>query len=93
MADEPKGEIEIIPPGEDDDASSRIWIAAGSRRIKVVKLGPFGSLLLTLAGGLFLLLGLAFFTGVFLILAPLALLLAGAAYLTGRLENPFKRLR
>jgi hypothetical protein len=93
MAEEPRGEIEIIPPGEDEDASPRVWIASGSRRIKVVKLGPFASLLTMLAGGLFLLLGLAFFTSVFLVLAPIAFLLAGAAYLTGRLANPFKRLR
>jgi hypothetical protein len=93
MAEDPKGEIEIIPPGEDDDASSRIWIASSSHQIKVVKLGPFGSILLTVAAGLFLLLGIAFFTSAFLILAPIALLLAGAAYLTGRLGNPFKRLK
>lgn len=93
MVDKPKGEVEIIPPGEDEEPSSRIWIATGSHRIKVVKLGPFGSLLLAMAAGLVLLLGLAFFTSAFLILAPVAALLAGAAYISGRLGNPFKRLK
>ena len=52
MSDEPRGEIEIIPPGkkpEDDFATSRIWISSGSGEVKFVKLGPFQSLLLGVA--------------------------------------------
>jgi hypothetical protein len=90
---EPRGSVEIIPPGEETRESSRIWIAGGSHRVKIVKLGPFGSLLMAVAIGLVLLLGLAFFASAFLIIVPVAALLAAAAYLSGKLGNPFKRLR
>ena len=52
MSDDRKGEIEIIPPGEssrqereDDFATSGVWISSGSGGMKMVRLGPFQSLL------------------------------------------------
>jgi hypothetical protein len=91
--DERSGRMEIIPPDAPPRDQSRIWIASGSHHVKIVKLGPFGSLLMALAIGLILLLGLAFFASAFLILVPLAALLAAGAYLSGKFGNPFKRLR
>jgi hypothetical protein len=90
---EPQSSIEIIPPGEETREPSRIWIMNGSHSVKIVRLGPLGSLFMAVAIGLILLLGLAFFASAFLILVPVAALLAGAAYLSGKLGNPFKRLR
>lgn len=92
MADD-KGEIEIIPPGEDDGATSRIWIATGEGNVKVIKLGPFGALALGLAVLLLLALGFFFLSGLFLVLVPVALLLVGGAYLSGLVGAAFKRLK
>jgi hypothetical protein len=92
MIEEPKGEVEIIPPGE-DGASSRIWIATGAHSVKVVKLGPFSGLLLALAIGLIMALGLVFLSGVFLILVPVVALLGVGAWLSGLLGGSFRRLR
>lgn len=89
---EPKGPVEIIPPGVETNASSRIFISMGSQRVKVVKLGPIGSLLLGLACALGLALGFIFLTGVFLVLVPVVLVLGAIAYLTGASGNPFRRL-
>ena len=91
--DERAGRIEILPPEAPSRDQSRIWIASGTRHVKIVNLGPFGSLLMAVAVGLVLLLGLVFLTSAFLILIPVAALLAAAAYVSGKLGNPFKRLR
>ena len=48
MNEEPKGRVEIILPGEETDAS-RIWVATGAGRVKVVKLSPWQSLIVTAA--------------------------------------------
>lgn len=90
-AGKPSGEVEIIPPGVETGPSSRVWISAGSQRIKVVKLGPIGSILLAAAFALALALGFIFLTGVFLALIPVVLVLATIAYLTGVSGNPFRR--
>ncbi len=93
-----KGEIEIIPPGEDASHSgsspSRIWVSTGRGEVKFIKLGPFGSLMLGL--GLLVLLGLGFFllSGLFLILVPIAALLGVGAWLSGLLGvGSARRLR
>ena len=91
-------DIEIIPPGEDprddDAASGRIWISTGGGEAKVVKLGPFGALMLGL--GMLFLLGLGFFflTSLFLVLVPIMAALGVGAYLAGLVgAGPFRRLR
>lgn len=89
---EPKGPVEIIPPGVETNASSRIFISTGSQRIKVVKLGPIGSILLAAGMALALALGFIFLTGVFLVLVPVVVVLGAIAYLTGASGNPFRRL-
>ncbi len=93
-----RGDIEIIPPGEDpreDYADSgRIWISTGGGEVKFVKLGPFGALMLGL--GMLFLVGLGFFflTSLFLVLAPVAAALGVGAYLAGLVgAGPFRRLR
>ncbi|WP_363350614.1 hypothetical protein [Methylocystis echinoides] len=97
MSDEPRGEIEIIPPGkkpEDDFATSRIWISSGSGEVKFVKLGPFQSLLLGVALLVFIGLGLFFLSSLFLILAPAVVLLGAGAWIAHKLGfGPFRRLR
>lgn len=90
--EKPSGEVEIIPPHVETQASSRIWISTGSHRVKVVKLGPIGSALLALGLAIALALGFIFLTGVFLVLVPVVLVLGAIAYLTGASGNPFRRL-
>lgn len=92
MTEEPKGEVEIIPPGEEDDGP-RIWIGSGTTRIKVIKLGPFGSLAAAVTGIAILMLAFALFSGLALILIPVALLLGAGAYVSGLLGGSSKRLR
>jgi len=91
-------DIEIIPPDkdprDDDAASGRIWISTGGGEVKVVKLGPFGALMLGL--GMLFLLGLGFFflTSLFLVLVPIMAALGVGAYLAGLVgAGPFRRLR
>ena len=95
--------IEIIPPGpaqepseffDEVPVSGQIWIAGGGGRARIVRLGPFGSLVVG-AAALFLLgLGFFFMTGLFLIVAPIVLLLGAGAWLAGSAGiGPFRRLR
>ena len=99
MSDEPKGEIEIIPPGEDsrrgdDFATSRIWISSGPGEVKFVKLGPFQSMMLGVGLLLFMGLGLFFLSSLFLILVPALALLGVGAWVAGKLGfGPLRRLR
>lgn len=92
-----RGDIEIIPPGDDpreDAASGRIWISTGGGEVKFVKLGPFGASMLGL--GMLALMGLGFFflTSLFLILVPVMAVLGVGAYLAGLVgAGPFRRLR
>ncbi len=90
---EPRGRIDILPPGEEEQDASRIYIATGSHRIKIVKLGPIGSLMMMAAVTLVMLLGFMFFASAFLIILPVAALLAAGAYVSGLIGNPFRRLR
>lgn len=101
MSDEPRGEIEIIPPGEDPRrrdgdafATSRIWISSGGGDVKFVKLGPLQSL--ALGAGLLLFIGLCLFflSGLLLILVPAVALLGAGAWVANALGfGPFRRLR
>ncbi|WP_292527899.1 hypothetical protein [Methylocystis sp.] len=84
MNEEPKGRVEIILPGEETDAS-RIWVATGAGRVKVVKLSPWQSLLVTAALLLFLFIGFTLLSGAFLVLLVIAVVAAGFAYLAGLL--------
>jgi hypothetical protein len=88
MADEPKGRVEIIMPGEERSAM-RVWVATNSHEIRVVKLSPLQSFGVAIGLLLVLWLGFLFLSGVFLILAPFALLVAAGAYIAGLLG--FKR--
>jgi len=97
MSEERKGEIEIIPPGqerEEDVATSRIWISSGSGEVKFVRLGPFQSMMLGLGLMVLVGLGLFFLSGLFLILVPAVALLGAGAWVAGKLGvGPFRRLR
>ncbi|ATQ69983.1 MULTISPECIES: hypothetical protein [Methylosinus] len=91
IAEESTPEIEILPPPPRSGARSRIWIG-GTKGVKVIKVGPFGSLLLALAFAVVLALGFIFLTSAFLVLLPVVLALAAISYLTGASGNPFRRL-
>jgi hypothetical protein len=87
-------EIEILPP--EPEAGPRVrsharWIG-GTNGVKVIKVGPIGSALLTLAGAVILAMGLIFFASAFLVLLPVALVVGAIAYLTGAGGNPFRRI-
>ncbi len=88
--EEPRGPIEIIPPGE-ERTSSRIWISTGSRQFKIVRLGPIGSTLLALALIILSAIAFVFLTGLFLIIVPVLVAFAIVAYLFG--GPMFRRLR
>lgn len=90
-AEEPRGRVEIIPPGAETRAN--LWISTGSHQFKIVKLGPIGSILLALTIGALSVMGLIFLTGVFLVLIPVLVVLAIVAYLFGGPTSPFRRLR
>ncbi|QGM97090.1 hypothetical protein [Methylocystis parvus] len=101
MSDEPRGEVEIIPPGEeprrsheDGFASSRIWISSGSGDVKFVRLGPLQSMMLGVGLLLFIGLCLFFLSGLLLILVPAVALIGAAAWVANALGfGPFRRLR
>lgn len=100
MREEPRGPIEIIPPGErrepqgEDFDTSRIWISSGSGEVKFVRLGPFQSMMLGLGLMLFIGLGLFFLSGLFLILIPAVAVLGAGAWAANKLGlGPFRRLR
>ena len=89
----PKGRVDILPPEDDQTPAGRISYSTGYGTIKIVKLGPFASVLLALAVGFALLFGLVFLSGALLFLLPILGLLAAGAALSGFLSNPFRRLR
>ena len=88
----PRGRVEILPPEDDQSSSGRIH-STGYGTIKIVKLGPFASVLLAMAVGVVLLCGFIFLSGALLFLLPVVGLLAAGAALSGLLGNPFRRLR
>jgi hypothetical protein len=92
-AETPRGRVEILPPEDDQSPQGRISYSTGYGTIKIVKLGPFASVLLALAVGLVLVFGLIFLSGALLFLLPILGLLAAGAALSGFLSNPFRRLR
>ncbi|CAN2534681.1 MAG TPA: hypothetical protein VIF40_18705 [Methylosinus sp.] len=91
-----QAEIEILPPetenGPRPRSRARIWIG-GTNGVKVIKVGPIGAAVLTLAGAVALAMGLIFFASAFLVLLPIALVVGAIAYLTGAAGNPFRRIR
>jgi hypothetical protein len=89
----PRGPVEILPPEDEQSASGRFSYSTGHGTIKIVKLGPFASVLLALAVGVALLCGFVFLSGALLFLLPIIGLLAAGAALSGFLGNPFRRLR
>jgi hypothetical protein len=89
----PRGPVEILPPEGDQPSSERHSYSTGYGTIKIVKLGPFASVLLALAIGVVLLCGFIFLSGALLFLLPIVGLLAAGAALSAFLGNPFRRLR
>ena len=89
----PRGRVEILPPEDDQPSSGRFSYSTGYGTIKIVKLGPFASVLLAMAVGVVLLCGFIFLSGALLFLLPVVGLLAAGAALSGLLGNPFRRLR
>jgi hypothetical protein len=89
----PRGVVEILPPEEPRSSNGRVFYSTGHGTIRIVKLGPFASVLLALAVGLVLLAGFVFLSGALLFLLPIVGLLMAGAALSGFLSNPFRRLR
>lgn len=87
-------EIEILPPESESGpryrSRTRIWIG-GTEGVKVIKVGPVGAALLTLASAVILAMGLIFFASAFVVLLPIVLVVGAIAYLTGAGGNPFRR--
>ncbi len=77
----PRGEVEIIPPGEEGGASQ--WSAQS--RVRVFRLGPVATVLLGLAGmGVFLVL-LLFFASALAVLVGVAAIGGALAYVARKL--------
>lgn len=89
----PRGPVEILPPEDKQSSSGRYSYSTGYGTVKIVKLGPFASVLLALTIGVVLLGGFIFLSGALLFLLPIVGLLAAAAALSAFLGNPFRRLR
>jgi hypothetical protein len=90
----PKGQIEILPPEEDDrPIGGGFEYSSGFGRVKIVRLGPLSSLAVFAAICLAMALGLVFIGGALLFILPIAGLLAAGAALYGLFGNQFKRLR
>ena len=85
----PRGRVEILPPEDDQSSSGRYSYSTGYGTIKIVKLGPFASVLLALAVGVVLLCGFIFLSGALLFLLPIVGLLAAGAALSGLFGQPF----
>ena len=79
-----RGEVEILPPENEEPSYGRVFYSAGRGTVKIVKLGPFGSALLALALGLALMLGFLFLGGMLMILIPLLAIGGVGAYLASR---------
>jgi hypothetical protein len=90
-AEGPPPEIEILPPPPRSGTRSRIWIG-GKSGVKVIKVGPVGAALLTLAFAVIMALGFIFLTSAMIVLLPIVLAFAAISYLTGASGNPFRRL-
>ena len=86
-----KGNGEILPPLDEEPMAGRVFYSSGHGTVKIVKLGPFGAIMLMLAIGLILAFGFLFLGGVLMLLIPLLLVGGAAAYLAGRL-GAFNRL-
>jgi len=76
-----KHEVEILPPLKEDRG---FYYSTTRGTVKIVRLGPLGSLAVALTVGLVLALGFLFLSGMFLLLIPVVLLGGVGAYLAGR---------
>jgi hypothetical protein len=85
-----RSEPEIIPPGRavGSDRESTFWVRDVERgSIHVTKIRPFGLLPFFLLGGIILIALLIFLLGAFLILIPVAGMVAAAAIIAGLLRG------
>jgi hypothetical protein len=91
--DLPKGEVEIIPPGEERPRSGGFIYTNSNGSVRVVKLGPVGASLAGLGVLALLMLCFLFLGGALLLFLPIAGLLTLGAVVSGLIGNPFKKLR
>lgn len=92
----PRTEPEIIPPGADSRATSRIWVASdsyGARRIYSARLGPVGLILLALAIGTLSVMTLVLLLGALLIWVPIVGLVVAASIISGIFRRPPRGFR
>jgi hypothetical protein len=83
--DKPRTEPEIIPPGATDarwNGAPR-WSSAGTYRVHVTRIGPFGFFLIALAIAALAVLLLILVLGAFLLWIPIAGLLLAIAVISG----------
>jgi hypothetical protein len=95
VPERPRSEPEIIPPGEADArsrwGSARAWTSAGSQRVYVARVGPFGFAMAALAIAIIAAIIFLLLLGAFVIVIPLAGLLLAAAVVTSMLRGSFRR--
>jgi hypothetical protein len=87
-----RSEPEILPPGRVDgrEPESAFWVREverGSRNLYITKIGRFGLLPFFILGGIILIALLLFVVGAFLILIPVAGVVAAAAIIAGLLRG------
>jgi hypothetical protein len=88
----PPEKIEILPPENGDQAFGRASYSWGGGRVKIMRLGPLGAVVM-LAVGLMFTFGLLFLTGMFLILVGALVIFGTGGYLASRLRGfrPWRR--
>ena len=79
-----KGEVEILPPEDEQPAFGRVFYSSGRGTVRVFKLGPFSGAALALATALMMAFGFLFLSGMLMLLVPLVLFGGVGAYLASR---------
>jgi hypothetical protein len=93
QGEEPRSEPEIIPPGQAKRGPTRMGdsIDAHVGRVYIAKVGPLGTILLTLLVGLLSAVLMVLLFGALLIALPAVVLLVTAAIVAGLLRFYFQR--
>ena len=93
QGEEPRSEPEIIPPGQAKHGPTRMGdsIDAHVGRVYIAKVGPLGTILLTLVVGLLSAVLMVLLFGALLVALPAVVLLVTAAIVAGLLRIYFQR--
>ncbi|MCI4680570.1 hypothetical protein K9U39_02355 [Rhodoblastus acidophilus] len=83
----PVDKIEILPPERGGRSDDRVYHSWERGTVKIIRLGPLGGMVMTLALGLMFAFGLVFLSGMLLILIAALVILGGGAYVANRLRG------